>query len=302
MKIAVTYDRTDGSVFQHFGRTEYFKLYEVQDGKILSEDVIDNHGIGHEALAGVLESNQVEVVICGGLGNGMMQALNEQGISVYPGASGDADEAVEAFLHGELSTGKANCDHHEEHEQHSCCSQEDTDQAGCCGQEEEEGCSFNHEGCCGNCHGGEPQVLLEGKNAGKRVRVHYIGTLDDGTKFDSSFDAGAPLDYICGTGMMIEDFDEAVVNMLPGESVDVHLSPEKAYGMPNPDYIFQFKIAELPGSESLTIGQTVYLQNNYGQSFPVTVIEKDDENITLDGNHSLAGKALNSHIELLSAD
>ena len=96
MKIAVTYD--NGNVFQHFGRTESFKVYEIEDGKVVSSEVIGSDGIGHGALAGLLAGHDIQVLICGGLGGGALNALKNAGIEVCAGASGNADEAVEAFL------------------------------------------------------------------------------------------------------------------------------------------------------------------------------------------------------------
>ena len=120
MRIAVTYD--NGNIFQHFGRTEEFKIYDVEDGKIIKSEVIGSNGAGHGALAGVLADNSVDVLICGGMGQGAQDALTEAGIQVCTGAEGDADAAAEAFLHGELENKGVNCDHHDhEHgEDHSC--------------------------------------------------------------------------------------------------------------------------------------------------------------------------------------
>lgn len=286
MRIAVTYDE-NGDVFQHFGRTECFKLYDIDGGEIVGAQVKNTDGVGHEALAGWLAKQGVDVVICGGLGEGALNALKEAEIQVIPGATGSADEAVAAFLDGELEAGEANCDHHEEENAEGC--------GGNCGGECGAGCGAG----CGGC--GQRPVILEGPNAGKTVRVHYRGTFNDGTQFDSSYDRGEPLEFVCGTGMMIPGFDAAVVAMKVGESVDIHLMPEDAYGMPDPSRVLELKIAELPGSENLSVGQKVYLSNSFGQSFPVVVTAKDEENITLDANHEMAGKELNFHIELLSA-
>ena len=93
MKIAVTYD--NGEVFQHFGKTENFKVYEVEDNKIISSEVISSNGSGHGALAGVLADQGVDVLICGGLGGGAQTALAEAGIEVCAGAAGDTDKAVQ---------------------------------------------------------------------------------------------------------------------------------------------------------------------------------------------------------------
>ncbi len=121
MKIAVTYD--NGSIFQHFGHTEQFKLYEVADGKVISGEVIDTNGSGHGALAGLLSALGAEVLICGGIGGGAQMALAEAGIRLFGGVSGDADAAVEAFLAGGLDYNpNVRCSHHDhEHEGgHSC--------------------------------------------------------------------------------------------------------------------------------------------------------------------------------------
>ena len=93
---------------------------------------------------------------------------------------------------------------------------------------------------CGGCHGGcgTPEPIMEGKNVGKKCRTHYKGTFNDGTQFDSSYDRGEPLEFICGVGQMIRGFDQAVANMEVGESVEIHLMPEEAYGMPDPAAIF----------------------------------------------------------------
>ena len=269
MIIAVTYD--NGNVFQHFGKTEAFKLFEVEDGKILSSQVISSNGAGHGALAGVLSDHKVNLLICGGLGNGALNALNAQGIEVCSGASGDVDKAVADYIHGDLVSQGSTCDHHD-HE-----------------------CGEDHE-CGGHC---DPQLTMEGKNAGKKVRVHYRGTLNDGTQFDSSYDRNEPLEFVCATGMMIKGFDAAVVNMEVGEKVNVHLMPEEAYGPADPKKIISIPFAQLPGSEKLEIGQPVMLQDMYGQAFRVTVKDKSEDTITFDMNHEMAGKELNFEIELL---
>ena len=100
MKIAVTYE--NGQIFQHFGHTEQFKLYEVADGKITHAEVVDANGSGHGALAGFLMQNGVDTLICGGIGGGAQAALAEAGIKLYGGVSGDADAAVNALLSGNL--------------------------------------------------------------------------------------------------------------------------------------------------------------------------------------------------------
>ncbi|MDO4977492.1 MAG: FKBP-type peptidyl-prolyl cis-trans isomerase [Eubacteriales bacterium] len=273
MKIAVTYD--DGNIFQHFGKSEAFKVYEVEDNKVISSEVVDSEGQGHGALAGLLESRGIDVLICGGIGNGAQEALSEAGIEICAGQEGNADEAVEAYLRGELVNAGVTCDHHEHEEGHDC------------------------GGSCGSCPGCRPQIMFEGKNAGKVVRVHYKGTFNDGTQFDSSYDRGEPLEFTCGAGQMIQGFDKAVVDMEVGQVMDIHLMPEEAYGMPDPTAIFTIELANLPGAEELEAGQQVYLTNAMGQPFLVKVTARDESTITFDANHEMAGKELNFKIELV---
>ncbi len=302
MRIAVTYD--NGEVFQHFGHTEEFKVYEVEDGKVVSSEVIDSNGQGHGALANLLAGKQVDVIICGGIGGGAMQALSENNIEVVAGAAGNTDDVVAAYLKGELESTGVNCDHHGEG--HTCGDHEEEHSCGhCAGHDEDSscgGCGDDEEGCgggCGGCGGCHMEPIMEGKNVGKTCRTHYRGTFNDGTQFDSSYDRGEPLEFVCGVGMMIRGFDAAVANMEVGQKLSIHLSPEEAYGELDPSAIVTMKIAELPGSENLTVGQRVYLQDIYGQPVPVTVKEKDDEKVTFDANHEMAGKELNFDIELV---
>ena len=288
MKIAATYD--NGNIFQHFGKTEFFKVYEVEDNKVVSSEVIGSNGTGHGALAGLLAEQGISVLICGGIGGGAQSALAEAGIELCSGAQGDADTAVDAYLKGELVSTGVNCDHHHHEDGHSCGSHENGHSCG--GHEDGHSCG----GCGGGC-GSQPSIT--GPNVGKTCRTHYRGTFNDGTQFDSSYDRGEPLEFICGAGQMIKGFDAAVANMEVGQVVDVHLMPEEAYGMPNPDAIFTLEIEQLPGAEDLTVGQQVYLSNQYGQPFPVQVNAKDEKTITFDANHEMAGKELNFRIELV---
>ena len=278
MRIAVTYD--NGTVFQHFGRSEHFKVYEVEDGRVISAQVIGSDGQGHGALAGLLAGKGIDVLICGGIGGGAQAALASAGIELCAGAEGDADQAVEAYLKGELVSTGANCNHH--HGEHAC------------GHHDE------GESCCGHGGGcGAPEGAGAGRNVGRTCRVHYRGTFNDGTQFDSSYDRGEPLEFVCGAGAMIRGFDAAVVDMEPGQVVDVHLMPEEAYGPKDPNAVFTIDVRQLPGSEGLTVGQQVYLQNSLGQPFRATVAAREGMTITFDANHEMAGKELNFRIELV---
>lgn len=122
MKIAVTYD--NGNIFQHFGHTEQFKLYDVENGALRSAEVIDTNGSGHGALAALLHDCGAEVLICGGIGGGAQAALAEAGIRLFGGVSGSADAAVESYLAGTLAYDpNVRCSHHDhEHgsEGHTC--------------------------------------------------------------------------------------------------------------------------------------------------------------------------------------
>lgn len=132
MRIAATYE--NGEIFQHFGHTEQFKLYDVADGAIVREQVVSTNGSGHGALAGFLKAAQVDALICGGIGMGAQNALREAGIRLYGGVSGSADAAAQALAAGRLSWDPdARCDHHhgEEHD---------------CNQHEGEGCGHHRCG------------------------------------------------------------------------------------------------------------------------------------------------------------
>lgn len=130
MRIAVTYE--NGRIFQHFGHTAQFKIYDVQDGKIVSSQVLDTNGSGHGALAGLLAALQVDALICGSIGGGARMALAQANIRLYGGVSGDADAAARALAEGRLTFDPdAHCDHH--------------------GHHHEEGHACGEQGCGGHC-------------------------------------------------------------------------------------------------------------------------------------------------------
>ena len=121
MVIASTFDKNTGDVFQHFGRTETFRIYTIENGKVVKKEDIDASETGeHSALAPFLMEHHVEALIAGGIGGGARMALSSCGITVYPGVTGNADKAAEAFADGKLSFDpEATCHHHEEgHECH----------------------------------------------------------------------------------------------------------------------------------------------------------------------------------------
>ena len=138
MKIAVTYE--NGKIFQHFGHTEQFKIYEVEGDKVLSAQVVDTNGSGHGALAGLLETLDVQVLICGGIGGGAQAALAAAGIRLFGGVSGEADAAVAALISGNLAFNPdVRCSHHDHAhgDGHSCgdhgCGSHDHECGGHCG-------------------------------------------------------------------------------------------------------------------------------------------------------------------------
>ena len=134
MKIAVTYE--NGEIFQHFGHTEQFKLYEIEADNVVATEIVNSNGVGHGALAGFLQEQDVIALICGGIGGGARQALMYAGIQLFPGAHGNADAAVEALLKGELLFDpNIMCNHHHHEDGHSCGSH---------------GCG--EHGCGGSCH------------------------------------------------------------------------------------------------------------------------------------------------------
>lgn len=134
MRIAVTYE--NGAIFQHFGHTEQFKLYDIEDGKVTAEKIMDTNGQGHGALSGFLTEAGADILICGGIGGGAQMALAEAGIKLYGGVSGMADDAVKAYLAGNLDFNpNVQCNHHGHEHGHSCG---------------EHHCGENKHGCTGH--------------------------------------------------------------------------------------------------------------------------------------------------------
>ncbi len=162
MRIAVTYE--NGEIFQHFGHTQQFKLYDVEAGKITKSEITDTKGQGHGALAGFLKCAGVDVLICGGIGGGAQMALSETGIKLYGGASGKADDAVTALLAGNLNYNPdVKCDHHGEGHGHGG------------GHSGEHSCGGHHDHgdhACGG-HGGHG----DGHSCGDHTQAQPLGTI-----------------------------------------------------------------------------------------------------------------------------
>ena len=119
MKIAVTYQ--EGIIFQHFGHTAEIKIYEIENNEVKFAQVVNTNGHGHGALAGLLQNRGVDILICGGIGAGAQMALADAGIKLYGGVSGDADEAVQALLAGQLNYNpNVRCSHHDHEHNRSC--------------------------------------------------------------------------------------------------------------------------------------------------------------------------------------
>jgi FKBP-type peptidyl-prolyl cis-trans isomerase 2 len=136
-------------------------------------------------------------------------------------------------------------------------------------------------------------------NSGKKVKVHYIGTLDDGTEFDSSVKRGEPIEFVCMAGQMIPGFDKAVDAMVVDETKKVRISAEEAYGERDESLIQKVPLDRIPNADQLPLGETIYMQGPDGRPFPVKVVEIEDGQATFDMNHEMAGKDLNFEITLV---
>jgi peptidylprolyl isomerase len=133
---------------------------------------------------------------------------------------------------------------------------------------------------------------------GNTVKVHYTGTLDDGTQFDSS--AGRePLEFRLGTGQVIKGFDDGVTGMTIGEKKSVRIPAHEAYGEAKEEMILSLKRSEIPADIPLELGLQLMMQGQNGQSIPVKITAFDEASVTLDANHELAGQALTFALELV---
>jgi len=135
-------------------------------------------------------------------------------------------------------------------------------------------------------------------STGDNVKVHYKGSFDDGTVFDSSRDSD-PLEFTIGGCQVIPGFEEAVVGMTKGETRTARITPDKAYGPHNKEMVVVFGRDQLPSDLQPSIGQVLRFRRNDGYIIGVTVVDMSDTNVTFDGNHPLAGKDLIFEIQLM---
>lgn len=136
--------------------------------------------------------------------------------------------------------------------------------------------------------------------SGDTVRIHYTGRLEDGTVFDTSRER-EPLTFVLGSGQVIPGFDEAVTGMEVGDEKTVTISAEDAYGPRRDEMILSYPLGDLPDGVDPQVGQSLQMSTPEGQTFQVRVTERDEESLTLDANHPLAGRDLTFDIELVAS-
>jgi FKBP-type peptidyl-prolyl cis-trans isomerase 2 len=135
---------------------------------------------------------------------------------------------------------------------------------------------------------------------GSNVTIHYVGTLEDGTQFDSSRERGEPMTVTLGDGQLISGFNDALVGMTEGDTKEFTISSDDAYGPHHDDRLTPLQRSIFPEDFELTAGMTVPLQNDTGQNFLAVITEIDDETVTADFNHPLAGKDLTFTVDVLA--
>jgi peptidylprolyl isomerase len=136
---------------------------------------------------------------------------------------------------------------------------------------------------------------------GNTVTLHYKGTLDDGSEFDSSY-ARDPMQVVVGSGQLISGFDSALVGMTEGQTKTFTLTPDEAYGDTDPDNVADIGKDMFPEDFDFTEGRVVPLMGPGGQQFLATVTSEDDDTVTVDLNHPMAGKSLTFAVEVLTVD
>jgi peptidylprolyl isomerase len=134
---------------------------------------------------------------------------------------------------------------------------------------------------------------------GDKIKVSYVGTLDDGTVFDDSDKHAAPLEFVVGSGQIIKGFDEAVIGMKKGDEKEIKLEPSEAYGEPDPKLIKKVPLDQLPKDKKLEKGMVMFVNLPNGMQVPLTIKNITKKEATLDMNHPLAGKTLNFKIKIV---
>lgn len=135
-------------------------------------------------------------------------------------------------------------------------------------------------------------------SSGDTVHVHYTGRLEDGTVFDSS-EGRDPLEFTLGEGSVIAGFEQAVEGLAVGDTTDARLDPDAAYGPVREDLVMSVPREQLPDGMEPTVGDRLAMQTADGQNVPVTVVEADEDTVSIDANHPLAGKSLIFELELV---
>ena len=138
-------------------------------------------------------------------------------------------------------------------------------------------------------------------NAGQKVKVHYVGTLDDGLIFDSSVIRNEPIEFIAGSGQVIPGFDAAILSMEVGEKRKIHIPAAEAYGEYSEEFIEGVPLEQIPNSDQLPVGEYIVFPSPDGTSFRTKVLRIEDGKVFFDHNHELAGQNLNFDLELIEA-
>ena len=136
---------------------------------------------------------------------------------------------------------------------------------------------------------------------GRKVQVHYKGTLDDGTVFDSSYDRGEPLEFVLGERKMLFGFEKAVMGMQVGDTVSIHLGPEDAFGPHRDNQIDRIPVESFPNADQLPVGAYIQMRVK-GRNVRAKVVGVEDGEVILDYNHPLAGQAVNFEITLVDVE
>lgn len=144
-------------------------------------------------------------------------------------------------------------------------------------------------------------MATHGAKAGDTVRVHYTGTFDDGTIFDSSV-GSSPLEFTVGAGQVIPGFDQMLVGMAAGDRKSERIEASEAYGVRMDELVFTVSRSQLPDGLTIEVGQMLSLSHPSGESIPVIITAVTEEHVTLDANHALAGRDLTFEIELVEID